>query len=394
MNLSKSDFAVVHTEGEPVRADTGHVRFGMRAIKGAGTRAIGAIVSERERPGGAEDTGEKPFASLFDFCERVPSGVVNKATIEALIKAGAFDSLHGRAERASMIASIDAAVSAGQTMARDRAAGQGALFGGAEEVVEAAPETPLIKAEPWSEAETLRLEKETLGFYVSSHPLESWSSWARVFTPNTIKDLGSMGQDARVIVAAMVQGVRTIVTKNGRSAGQKMGILTIEDAGGTADAVMFAEVYARFGHLTDTDQPKFFMGRLDHSRGDPQVILDRVVPIDGHPLEQGTIQVMVRASRLNGDAGAVLRGVRDALETPPDDADPRVAPGPRPVHVIVEIDGAWVLAEPREQRVTASLRPALVDRITEILGPDSVRLGGGVSVELHKDDRRRQHAKA
>ena len=394
VNLSKSDFAVVHTEGEPVRADTGHVRFGMRAIKGAGTRAIGAIVSERERPGGAEDAGEKPFASLFDFCERVPSGVVNKATIEALIKAGAFDSLHGRAERASMIASIDAAVSAGQTMARDRAAGQGALFGGAEEVVEAAPETPLIKAEPWNEAETLRLEKETLGFYVSSHPLESWSSWARVFTPNTIKDLGTMAQDARVIVAAMVQGVRTIVTKNGRSAGQKMGILTIEDAGGTADAVMFAEVYARFGHLTDTDQPKFFMGRLDHSRGDPQVILDRVVPIDGHPLEQGTIQVMVRASRLNGDAGAVLRGVRDALETPADDADPRVAPSPRPVHVIVEIDGAWVLAEPREQCVTAALRPALVDRISEILGPDSVRLGGGVSVELHKDDRRRQYAKA
>jgi len=311
------------------------------------------------------------------------------------VKAGAFDSLHGRDERASMLASIDAAVSAGQSIARDRAAGQGALFGGGPEVVEeSAPETPLIRAEAWGEAEILRLEKETLGFYVSSHPLDSWGSWARVFTPDTLKDLGSMGQDARVIVAAMVQGVRTIVTKNGRSAGQKMAILTLEDAGGTADAVMFANVYAQFGHLADTDQPKFFMGRLDHSRGDAQVILDRVVPIDGHPLEQGTIQVMVRASRLNGDAGRALGAVRGALEAAPEASDLSVAPGARPVHVIVEIDGAWVLAEPRDQCVKATLRPALVERINAILGEDSVRLGGGVSVELHKDDRRRQYAKA
>jgi len=395
VNLSQSDFSVVHAEGEAVRADTGHVRFGMRAIKGAGARAIASIVSERECPGGEAGAGARAYASLFDFCERAPGGVVNKATIEALVKAGAFDSLHGRGERASMIASIDAAVSAGQSMARDRAAGQGALFGGGEgaRAEGSGPETPLIRAEAWSEAETLRQEKETLGFYVSSHPLESWSSWSKVFTPHSLKDLLSMGQDARVIVAAMVQGVRTIVTKNGRSAGQRMAILTLEDAGGTADAVMFANVYQQFGHLTDTDQPKFFMGRLDHSRGDAQVILDRVVPIDGHPLEQGTIQVMVRSSRLNGDAASALGAVREALETPPDEAEIGAAPGARPVHVIVEIDGAWVLAEPGDPGVRATLRPALVERVNEILGEDSVRLGGGVSVELHKDERRRPYTK-
>ncbi len=398
VNLSAADFFVVYPDGEETKASNGHVRFGMRAIKGAGAKAIDAIVNERERPGGEEGAERKPYASLFDFCERVPAGTVNKATIEALIKAGAFDSLHGREERASMVASIDAAVGAGQTMAADRAAGQGALFGGgggddAPEVE--VEEMPLVRADAWTEAETLRLEKETLGFYVSSHPMEEWGDWARVFTPTTIKDLKGMGQDKRVIVAAMVQGARIIVTKNGRSAGQKMAILTIEDSGGTADAVMFSNVYAQFGHLTDTDMPKFFMGRLDHSRGDAQIILDRVVPIDGHPLEQGTIQVMVRSSRLNGNAGEVLRDVRGVLETAPDPSDLSVAPSARPVHVIVETDGAWVLVEPKKEAgVKAQLRPALVGRLTELLGGDSVRLGGGVSVELNKDDRRRQYAKS
>ena len=407
VNLSRTDFYVVFADGEEPSAHGGQVRFGMRAIKGAGTKAIEAIVKERDLGSGIGDQGEeeerggrKPYLSIFDFCERVPAGTVNKGTIEALIRAGAFDSVHGRDERASMIASIEAAVSAGQSIAADKAAGQGALFGfgGAEEVqTSEMPETPLIHVDAWSEAETLRQEKETLGFYVSSHPMEEWGDWARVFTPLTVGELKSLPQDKRVIVPAMVQGVRTIVTKNGRSAGQKMAILTVEDATGTTDAVMFSNVYAQFGHLTDTDMPKFFMGRLDHSRGDAQVILDRVVPIDGHPLEQGTIQVMVRDSRVNGDAKQVVDRVRGILETPADASDLSIGKSARPVMVIVEIDGAWVLVEPGEgpdgKKIMTHMRPELVRAIGEELGADSVRLSGGVSVELNKDDRRKQYAK-
>ncbi|MFK7759635.1 MAG: DNA polymerase III subunit alpha [Phycisphaerales bacterium] len=401
VNLSRTDFSVVFADDEEPSAHGGQVRFGMRAIKGAGTKAIEAIVKERDFGGDAENPERKPFVSLFDFCERVPSGSVNKATIEALVRAGAFDAIHSREERASMIASIEAAVSAGQSIAADKAAGQGALFGfgGGEEVSEkeTLPETPLIQAEAWSESETLRLEKETLGFYVSSHPMEEWGDWARVFTPLKVGELKSLPQDKRVIVPAMVQGVRTIVTKNGRSAGQKMAILTVEDATGTTDAVMFSNVYAQFGHLTDTDMPKFFMGRLDHSRGDAQIILDRVVPIDGHPLEQGTIQVMVRSSRVNGNAGEVLGRVRGILETPADVNDLSIGKSARPVLVIAEIDGAWVLIEPGERedgkKIMTHMRPELVNAICSELGGDSVRLSGGVSVELNKDDRRKQYAK-
>ncbi len=403
VNLSRTDFCVVFADGEEPSARGGQVRFGMRAIKGAGTKAIEGIVKERDVGSDPENPERKVFASLFDFCERVPAGSVNKGTIEALIRAGAFDSVHGRDDRASMIASIESAVSAGQSIASDKAAGQGALFGfggdadGESEDLGGVPETPLVKVEAWNESETLRLEKETLGFYVSSHPMEEWGEWVRVFTPLTVGELKGLPQDKRVIVPAMVQGVRTIVTKNGRSAGQKMAILTLEDATGTAEAVMFSNVYGSFGHLTDTDMPKFFMGRLDHSRGDAQVILDRVVPIDGHPLEQGTIQVMVRESRVNGDARGVIDRVRGILETPADASDLSIGKSARPVMVIVEIDGAWVLVEPGERedgkKIMTHMRPELVRAIGGELGTDSVRLSGGVSVELNKDDRRRQYAK-
>jgi DNA polymerase-3 subunit alpha len=405
VNLSRADFFVVYAKDEPRRADHGQIRFGMRAIKGAGAKAIEAIVAEREGTEAQRHEGTKadvkpemkPFTSLFDFCERVPSTLVNKATIEALVKAGAFDSLHGRPARSSMVATIEQAVSAGQKIAADKAAGQGALFGGgmfaeAEPAAGATEATPLAKVEPWVEAETLKQEKETLGFYVSSHPLDEWGNWARAFTPLKLNGLKELPQDKRVIVAAMVQSVRTIIVKNGRSAGQKMAILTIEDSGGTADAVLFANVYQQFGHLFESDQPKFFMGRLDHSRGDPQLIVDRLVPIDGHPLEQGTIQVMLRSKQLNGSAPAKAALVRDILSQQPDPSDLALGKSPRPVELIIETDDAWILIDPKGLK-HAQLRPDLVKRLCTELGDDSVRLAGGVSIELNKDDRRKQYAR-
>lgn len=396
VNKSFPDFGVVYEEGEEHLPHTGQIMFGLKAIKGAGSKAIEAIVNERDIGPESKSPTRKTFSSLFDFCERVPSNAVNKATIEALVKAGAFDHIHGRDRRAAMVATIDQAVSAGQSVASDRAAGQGALFGfGGDAPAQASqPEVVLANVEPWPEAETLKQEKETLGFYVSSHPMEEWNHWVRAFTHNRVGDLKGLAQDKRVIVAAMVQSNRTIVVRNGRSAGQKMGILTIEDATGTADAVLFANVYQQFGHLLEDDQPKFFMGRLDHSRGDAQIIVDRLVPIDGHPLEQGTVQVMVRPSKLNGTASTRLDAAKAILQAPADPNDLSLGKSPRPVEVIVETPESWVLVEAKGVgKVT--LRPELVKRLNETLGEDSVRLAGGVSVELNKEDpRRKQYAKA
>jgi DNA polymerase III subunit alpha len=403
VNHSKPDFGVVYGDDEEHTPISGQIMFGLKAIKGAGSKAIHAIVEERDRGlgiGDGEEGERKLFTSLFEFCERVPSSSVNKATIEALIKAGAFDNAYCRDQRASLVASIDGAVSAGQSVAADRAAGQGALFGmgfggGDDEPEQTQSESDamLAKVEPWSEAEILKQEKDVLGFYVSSHPMEEWNHWVRAFTHTRVGDLKKLAQDKRVIVAAMVQSTRIIVMRNGRNAGQKMAILTIEDATGTADAVMFSNVYAQFGHLLEDDQPKFFMGRLDHSRGDAQIIVDRLVPIDGHPLEQGTVQVMVRPDKLNGSADEHLAAAKMLLQEPVDPSDLSLGKSARPVEVIVETADAWVLVEPKGVgKVT--LRPELVKKIACELGEDSVRLAGGVSVELNKDDdRRKKYAK-
>jgi DNA polymerase-3 subunit alpha len=214
INLSQADFAVVYEEGEPRSAHTGHIRFGLTAIKGVGEKAIDAVLREREgrgRAAGADEApGERgqarPFTSIFEFCERVPQGSVNKAAIEALVKCGALDSLHGRDARASMVASIEGAVSAGQRAAADRAAGQGGLFGfGPVATTSQAPAaTPLARVPAWSESETLKQEKETLGFYVSSHPLEEWSAWTRAFAPSMVGEVAEMAADKRVVLAALV----------------------------------------------------------------------------------------------------------------------------------------------------------------------------------------------
>ena len=397
VNKSFPDFGVVYEENEERTPSAGQIMFGLKAIKGAGTKAIEAIVNERDRGPDPENPVRKKFTSLFEFCERVPANAVNKATIEAIAKGGAFDHIYSRDQRASIVASIEQAVSAGQTIAKDRAAGQGALFGfGGDEPAQTQSESDamLAKVEPWSEAEILRQEKDALGFYVSSHPMEEWNLWVRAFTHTRIGDLKAVAQDKRVIVAAMVQSTRAIVVRNGRSAGQKMGILTIEDSTGTADAVLFANVYAQFGHLLEDDQPKFFMGRLDHSRGDAQIIVDRLVPIDGHPLEQGTVQVMVRPSKLNGTMIERLESAKAILGTPPDPSDLSLGKSARPIEVIVETPSAWVLVEPKGlSKVT--LRPDLVKQLSMELGEDSVRLAGGVSIELNpEDERRKKYAKS
>jgi DNA polymerase-3 subunit alpha len=394
VNLSQADFTVVFDEDEAREASGGHIRFGLRAIKGAGAKAIEAIVGERdEATKGQGETAREmaPYLSLFDFCERMPAGAVNKSTIESLIKSGSFDSLHGRDGRASMVASIDQAVSAGQKAAADRAAGQAQLFGGGGEEEAAPPDdgAMLTRVPPWSEAETLRQEKETLGFYVSSHPLDEWMHWISVFAPLKCAELSALAQDRKVILGVIVQSARTIVSRNGRNAGRKMAILTVEDLSGAAEAVLFPNTYEQFGHLLEDDAPKFLLGRIDHSRGDPQIIADRLVPIDCVPLEKGRLCFKLCGQRLNGGADQALANLRNVLSGEGESIGSIGGESSRvPFDLVVDTGDAMVTLKPEAGMV--SLRPSLVAAAAGVLGSDAIRLTGGISVELTK---RNEHAK-
>jgi len=376
VNLSLSDFAVVREPHEERSARTGHIRFGLRAIKGAGAKAIDAIIAERDR-GGA-------YRSLFDFSERIAPGSLNKATIEALIKAGAFDAVHGREARAAMVGSIDAAVGAGLKIARDKASGQNQLFGfgGDDDGAEAEiAEPPLAKVDAWSEPELLRQEKETLGFYVSSHPLEQWRSWTSVFVTARCADLAERADGARVVMAILVSGLRPLVARNGKSAGRKMAAISIEDTSGVAQAIAFPDAFDRYGHLLEADAPLFMLGRIDLSRAEPQVIVDQLAPIDGVPLDRGRLRLAVREPVLNGGAvGAVdrLRALLNAPGAVARDGGERRVVG---VDLVVEVEDAEVFFEVG-RALQAPLEPGFIEAMTETLGDGGVRLVGGVAIEV------------
>ncbi len=153
------------------------IRFGLSAIKNVGEGAVEAVLAARKAGG--------PFRSLFDFSDRVDLRAVNRRVVESFVKSGTFDSTDPR--RSALYAAIDRAMEAGQKRQRDREAGQSSLFGmlGGGEEKHAAPER-IPDAPPWPEAERLAFEKESLGFFISGHPLERFraeiAQWASATT--------------------------------------------------------------------------------------------------------------------------------------------------------------------------------------------------------------------
>ena len=297
LNLSAAEFTVVFEDGEPQDENHGHIRFGLGAVKNVGNAAIRAIMRERDENGA--------FESIFDFCERVDLKTVNKATMEALIKCGAFDGLHGRRERSAVLAAIEDAVAAGQAAAADRAAGQMNFFGSfedaepEEETATAAVRLPSVL--PWDERTSLSLEKDVLGVYMSGHPLDPHEEIMRSFATPCAK-LKQMPDDAEVVVGGFLARVSTHITRSGRSAGQKMARLAIEDKTAAVDGVAFSETYAKYGSLIEDDAIVFLVGRVDHSRGDVNLVVDKAFSLeDASKQLAGAIDLVIRVDD-EGDA--------------------------------------------------------------------------------------------
>ena len=216
VNESQRDFGVV----------SGAIRFGFAGIKNVGQGAIEALVTTRD---------EKPFRSLFDFCDRVDARKVNRRVVEALAKCGAFDSLH--ASRSSVWASLDAALERGASSQRDRAIGQESLF--AALAGDAGPDEPkLTEAAEWTDRERLGHEKELLGFYVTGHPLgEVAAQLARLCDVTASSWEGKEGREVRI--GGLLTSLRETRTKRG----QRMGFGTLEDLEGSFDLVIFSDPY-------------------------------------------------------------------------------------------------------------------------------------------------------
>ena len=211
------------------------IRYGLGAIKGVGQSAVEAIIGAREAHG--------EFADLFQFCRAIDLRKVNRRVIEALIRAGALDCLG--ASRASMMATLTQAMIAAEQTTRDRAVGQNDLFGGASAARPRVPRS--VTCEEWPEAERLLGEKETLGLYLTGHPITQFEAELAHFTSHRLAEARpNAGRSA--VVAGYVVNLRTLNSRNGR-----MAVITLDDRTARLEAILYAEAFERFREVLAKD---------------------------------------------------------------------------------------------------------------------------------------------
>jgi DNA polymerase-3 subunit alpha len=317
VNFSQADFAVVE----------GKIRFGLNAVKNVGGPAADAIVRARAEGG--------PFASIWEFTEQADPQAVNKRALESLVKCGALDSTG--ATRMGMLAVLDQAVAYGSKQAQDRLIGQESFFGllGDEE---ADKEThhPTIPSGEFDERELLRLEKETLGLYVSEHPLERVAGELRRRTDCALSDVERRRDGEIVVVGGIVSGLKQVTTKRG----EPMVFVALDDPTGNAEVVVFNSTYAASRDHLETDRILVVKGRVDHKQaGETKLIAIEVTPFESTPVR--------REVRLRIDARRAPAGLIRELAALVKDF-----PGEAPVYVDLETSaGGRTLALGPEYRV-------------------------------------------
>jgi DNA polymerase-3 subunit alpha len=240
------------------------IRFGLSAIKNVGVNAVESIVHARSEHG--------KFHDIFDFCARVDLRLVNKKTIESLILAGAFDSLHNN--RAQLFGSIESIISYGQHVQEQIQKGQSSLFEGGSAKSMLRPK--LKETAPWSQMEILEKEKSVLGFYVSGHPLLKYRDEIDGLATARLGDAESVATNSTVRVCGIITNAKKTIDKRGKT----MAFVTIEDFTGKAECTVFADVYKKYIDLLHPGSIVMLIGKNDGSEEAIKVIVNEVIPID------------------------------------------------------------------------------------------------------------------
>src|SRR5574344_330608 len=228
----------------------GHIVYGIGAVKGVGEGPIEAIIEAREAGG--------PFRDLFDFCNRVDIKRLNKRVMEKLILAGALDRLGPH--RAALTASLEEAMKAAEQKAKDLARGQndqfGELFACDEDAV--LPSRRFAEVPEWPDKIWLEGERETLGLYLTGHPINQYLPELKHYVSGSLCDLHPTERDKITTAAGLVIAARVLVTKRGN----RMGILTIDDRSGRLDITLFSEALERYEDLLVQDKILVVSGQV------------------------------------------------------------------------------------------------------------------------------------
>jgi len=316
VNQSEIDFSIEKSAKAVKNASQFAIRFGLAAIKGVGEGCAEAIINERKENG--------PYIHLYEFAERAKPFGVNRTALDALIKAGAFESVDRN--RRKLMEVLDGALNFADSTNRSRLAGQDSLFGG--EAEGGMPSYPVIpETEQYGRREILAMEKEVMGIYVSDHPLRGYESLLRNASTHTCLSVLELDEGKSVKLAGVIAGLRQTITK---ARGEKMATLTLEDFSGQATVTVFPATYAKFQDLLVKDAVVKVSGVVMHRErpgngGDKtiEVRLEDVQPLEpsldlnlsrSSPNAAGTVVIKIaRATRVE------MERLKEVLKAHPGD---------------------------------------------------------------------------
>lgn len=222
--------------------------YGIGAIKGVGEGPVESILEARK---------DGPFVDLFDFCARIDLKKLNKRVIEKLICAGALDTLGPH--RASMMATLPEAIRAADQHAKAEAIGQHDMFG----LLNSEPEDSkqqFVECTPWPDKIWLEGERETLGLYLTGHPINQYLKELKHYTSGRLKDVHPTERGKTAKAAGLVVATRVMLTKRG----SKMGLLTLDDKSARLEIMLFTEAFEKFNHLLEKDRILICEGEVSY----------------------------------------------------------------------------------------------------------------------------------
>jgi len=265
INKSESGFTV---EGKAIR-------IGIYAIKNVGEEAVNEILRRR------------PYKSFVDFCNKVDTKKVNRKTIEALIKAGAFDSLESN--RAKLMHNLSSVLSVSNQAKFSTLFKQTALLSLDKTFnLEDVPE--------WGLPEKLNFEKEALGFYLSDHPIRKFRKWINVFSPFTLEDVKFIEEGTKAIIAGIVSEVKIKSTRNG----EKMAIIKIEDEKTSLRALVFPDLYRQYMHILTEGTMLWFKGEVDKEEEKVNFLIEDISELkDLKFFQNGKVNIVLSSEHIN-----------------------------------------------------------------------------------------------
>ena len=342
VNRSVSDFAPVVEVG-PDGQERRSIVFGLSAVRNVGSGLVEVLLAERDANG--------PFADFYDFCERVDFQVLNKKTLESLIKAGAFDSLGH--PRQGLLQAFERIVDATVARRRERDMGVLSLFGEVDDAGAGAfDERPPIPAVEFGKRERLSFEKEMLGLYVSDHPLMGAEASLRRRCDGTLADLPEL-EDGNVRTFG---GVVTNLQRKWTRKGDLMAVFTLEDLRSSVEVMVFPKSMTDHGHKLADDAVVVIKARVDAREDTPKLIAMDIDPFEPMSGEAFPLRVKVAAHALSE---ALIEDLKRVLGEHAGDSPVFVHLGERQV---LRLPEAW----------TVAVGPALLAELRVLLGAGAI----------------------